>query len=333
MRYLGNKESIAETIKNIILDKVQITTETVLFDAFCGTGSVANIFKNICSLVVNDNLNCMATYTYGRLVASTCKFTKLGFDPFEYLNNSERSINGYFWQSYSPGKSNRMYFTEENAKRIDYFRKTIEDWFSNDLLTENEYKYLLFCLIESVSSVSNTAGVYGAFLKKWDNRALKKIDFHNIGDNIPLLSNVQSYTRKIEEIISDIDCDILYLDPPYTQNQYGTQYHLLETLILDDEPENISIVTGSRNTAPMRSDWSKKYKVHILLDKVVAETKAKHIFLSYSSAGDMSKDYIEAVLKRYGVEETFACYKIPYKKYENWKSENKNDHFEYIFYI
>ena len=48
---------------------------------------------------------------------------------------------------------------------------------------------------------------------------------------------------------------VLNLDPPYTQNQYGTQYHLLETLILDDRPEKISKVTGSRSTREMRSDW------------------------------------------------------------------------------
>ena len=70
-----------------------------------------------------------------------------------------------------------MYFTPENAARIDYFRNQIEEWYINKLLTESEYMFLLACLIESVSKVSNTAGVYGAFLKKWDGRALKPIEF------------------------------------------------------------------------------------------------------------------------------------------------------------
>ena len=139
------------------------------------------------------------------------------------------------------------------------------------------------CLIESVSFVSNTAGVYGAFLKKWDERALKKISFLDISDNRQVVSPIERFTTKIEEIIKNVDCDILYLDPPYTQNQYGTQYHLLETLVLNDKPESISKVTGSRSTKEMRSDWSKIYKVHILLDKVLAKTKATHIFLSYNS--------------------------------------------------
>ena len=70
--------------------------------------------------------------------------------------------------------------------------------------------------------------------------------------------------------------NILYFDPPYTQNQYGTQYHLLETLILNDNP-TISKVTGSRPTGPMRSDWSKMYHVHILFDKVVAGNRVDEL--------------------------------------------------------
>ena len=90
--------------------------------------------------------------------------------------------------------------------------------------------------------------------------------------------SVQTFSEKIEDIIEQVDCDILYLDPPYTQNQYGTQYHLLETLILDDHP-TISKITGSRPTAPMRSDWSKEYKVNIAFDRILAKTKARYIIL------------------------------------------------------
>lgn len=112
------------------------------------------------------------------------------------------------------------------------------------------------CLLESVSGISNTAGVYGAFLKHWDKRALKPIIFNRIDSSPGIAKNIEVLNSRIEDIISDIDCDILYLDPPYTQNQYGTQYHLLETLILNDNPI-LSKITGSRPTTSMRSQWSK----------------------------------------------------------------------------
>ena len=188
------------------------------------------------------------------------------------------------------------------------------------------------CLIESVSDVSNTAGVYGAFLKKWDPRAQKKIIFSKVDFCTDRYKSVKTYNARVEDIIENVDCDILYLDPPYTQNQYGTQYHLLETLVLDDNP-TISKVTGSRSTTPMRSDWSKEYKTNILFDRILAKTKAKYIVLSYNNDGFMSKEYIEAAMKRYGKPETFSCKKIAYKKYQNWKSQNEDKHFEYLFFV
>lgn len=325
MRYLGNKDSITDIIKEIISDKVNIQPNTVFFDGFCGTGSVSNSFKAVCNIVINDNLNCASTYAYGRMVAASCTFGHLGFNPIDFFNENDFTINGYFYNTYSPGGSARMYLSEHNAGRIDYFRETIENWHLSGQITEPEYRYLLACLIESISFVSNTAGVYGAFLKKWDERALKNIQFLNISDGIVNAQPIQVFSNKLEDIISDIQCDVLYLDPPYTQNQYGTQYHLLETLILNDKPENVSKVTGSRSTREMRSDWSKIYKVHILFDKILASTTARHIFLSYNNDGDMSKDFIEALMKRYAKDGTYECISIPYKKYENWKSQNKKE--------
>ena len=256
----------------------------------------------------------------------------MGFDPFKYLNGNNNIIEGFFYKTYAPTETNRMYFTPENAGRIDYFRWQIQEWKNKNLLTDNEYYYLLACLIESVSDVSNTAGVYGAFLKKWDSRATKKIFFDTVETTGDLPNNVKVYNSKIEDIIENIDCDILYLDPPYTQNQYGTQYHILETLILNDNP-SVSKVTGSRSTAPMRSDWSKQFKSNILFDYILAKTKARYIVLSYNNDGFMSKDFIEASMKRYGKPETFSCKTMSYKKYQNWKSQNFDDHFEYIFFI
>ena len=333
MRYIGGKTELRSQILRLLSKKHLINSSLVFFDAFCGMGSIADAVKGVYDkIVVNDILTCCVTYTKGRLYSSSCTFDKLGFDPFKYFADNDRFERGFISENYTPYGSERMYFTESNGKAIDTIRRQIEEWYCDDLLTEQEYNYLLACLLDAVSSVANTAGVYGAFLKHWDARALKPLQM------IPILSDwnqdaeIYSYNSRIEDIISDIECDILYLDPPYTQNQYGTQYHLLETIILDDNP-SISNITGSRPTAPMRSDWSKKYKSHILFDYVIANTRAQHIILSYNNDGIMSKEYIESILKRYGVEETYECIEIPYKKYRNFKCREDYGHVEYLFYI
>lgn len=332
MRYLGNKESILDKIRALMEEKNLIGNGYTLCDAFCGSGSVADYFKGDFDLVINDNLNWSVIYTKGRICAPSCAFERLGFDPFEFFNSNDNRLEGFMYNTYSPGGSKRMYFTAENAGRIDYFRATIEEWKEHELINDEEYAYLLACLIESVSDVSNTAGVYGAFLKKWDSRATKPIVFDRVDFNQAQANHVTTFNDKIENVIADIDCDVLYLDPPYTQNQYGTQYHLLETLILDDNP-SVSAITGSRPTAPMRSDWSKEYKVNIMFDRVLAKTNARYVIFSYNNDGFMSKDYIEAALKRYGRPETYCFKKISYKKYQNWKSQNQNEHFEYLFFV
>ena len=332
MRFLGNKESIKHEILSLLSEKGLTDKGLTFFDAFCGSGAVADSIKGRFRVVVNDILTWCVVYTKGRINAKSCIFAKLGFDPFEYLNSSVASEDGFFFANYSPGGSDRMYFTPENAGRIDYFRRQIESWKDLGLVSDEEYSYLLACLIESVSHVSNTAGVYGAFLKEWDPRAIKPIQFIKVDSLDVDCHELQTHNKKIEDIIAEIDCDVLYIDPPYTQNQYGTQYHLLETLILCDNPST-SRITGSRPVTPMRSDWSKEYKSHILFDRIIAKTRAKHIVFSYNNDGFMSKDFIESCLKRYGLVDTFVCKKISYKKYRNWKTKRTNEHFEYLFYV
>lgn len=333
MRYLGSKETLTDSIRALLHNHNLLQGNLVFFDAFCGMGAVADSVKSIYShIIINDSLKCSTIFTRGRLYANRCTFERLGFDPFAFFNENNNTFHGFIYQNYSLGGSERMYFSEENAARIDYFRMQIEEWKEQAQITEDEYVYLLACLLESVSDVSNTAGVYGAFLKHWDKRALKPIVFSKIDSNDGQCDIIENKNDKIEKIISDIECDILYLDPPYTQNQYGTQYHLLETLILNDNP-TISRVTGSRPTTPMRSNWSKMYHAHILFEKVVAETKASHIILSYNNDGFMSKDYIEKTLKCLGIEETYDCVSIDYKKYNNTKCQGADGHQEYLFYI
>lgn len=332
MRFLGNKDSILDEIENLFMEKNLFQDNYTLFDAFCGTGSVANHFKHRFDIIANDLLYWCTVYTTGRLLAGSTSFEKLAFDPIEYLNNSDSTVEGFFFKNYSPGGSKRMYLTAENAARIDYFRQQIKIWYDSALITKNEHSYLLACLIESLSLVANVAGVYGAFLKKWDSRATKTIRLVHLESSDDSSKSVEVLNEKLEDIISNVECDILYLDPPYTQNQYGTQYHLPQTLVLNDNP-TLSQITGSRPTAPMRSDWSRDYKAHILFDKIVADTKARYIVFSYSTDGIMSKDYIESILKRYGKPETYTCKKILYKRYGNHKSQKKDGHSEYLFFI
>lgn len=332
MRFIGNKELIVPEIVALLEERGLVGKGLTFFDAFCGTGAVSDAIKGGFHIIANDLLEWCGVYTRGRLAGPNCTFVELGFDPFAYFEGNQQTSDGFFSRTYSPSGSSRMYFTARNAGRIDFIRQTIETWHSEGRVDDDEYAFLIASLIECLSSVANTAGVYGAFLKKWDPRALKDLRLRPVAFNQVTSLGYKIKNYRIEEIAADVECDILYLDPPYTQNQYGTQYHILETLVKNDAPK-VSPITGSRPTAPMRSDWSRDVKKHILFEEVVAVTKAKHILFSYSADGFMSKSFIEAVFKRYGKPETFVCKYLPYRKYTNFKSREKGVHEEYIFYV
>ena len=334
MRYLGNKESLTSEIFDLLNKKGLLNTRKVFFDAFCGTGTVSDSLKNYFDIILNDNLLLATTFSYGRIIGQDCNFTNLKINPFDYFNKNRDTRIGFFSQNYAPALSGRMYFSDYNAGRIDYFRETIEEWYTNGLIFEYEYFYLLGCLLESVSKVANVAGVYGAYLKKWDPRAVKEIIFRPIESfkSENKANVIRCYNNNLIDIISNVECDILYLDPPYTKNKYTTQYHLLETLVRNDNPI-IKGVTGGRSFDNVSDNWSRPYYVEVEFENIIRDTNANYIIISYSSDGIMSKEYILNVLKRYGKAETLELVEIPYKKYRNYKTNSTDEHFEYLFYV
>lgn len=331
MRYLGNKETILSEITAVLQSNNLLNQRYTFFDAFCGTGSVSNLLKSKFDIIVNDNLNFAKVYSLGRLYKGTLKFDNLGFNPIEYFNFSNNTLIGFISLNYCPAYSSRMYFSDFNGGRIDYFRTQIENWYSENKITNEEYYFLLASLIESVSKVANIAGVYGSFLKKWDPRAIKPIKFIEVEGSNEKHNSIIGYNCNIRDIIDTVDCDILYLDPPYTKNKYTSQYHLLETLVCYDNP-TLYGKTGTRHFDNVSSAWSQPYNVNIELDYIMSHTKAKHVLLSYSSDGLMTKEFIISCFKRYCKNESIVIKEIPYKKYRNFKTKMTEEHFEYIFY-
>ena len=333
MRYIGNKNKILGYIESLINDK-NINRENYTFcDAFSGTATVGNYFKDKFKIIANDNLYTSFVMSNAKLNTPDLKFEKLGKDPFKIFNDESNKLYGFIYNNFSPGGSERRYFSEDNAARIDYIRTKIEVWYNKGKITRNEYYYLIACLIESVSKVANVAGVYGSYLKKWDPRAIKPMKFIHVEQlKTNALYENEIYNKNIEELINDISGDILYLDPPYTKNQYSVQYHLLETIALYDEPE-LKGKTGARDNSSKTSKFSKPGEVHIEFEKIIAKANFKYIILSYSSDGIMSNEYIESVMKRHGKPETFEFRKFTYKQYLNSKAEKDEKHCEYLFYV
>lgn len=134
--------------------------------------------------------------TQAKLNTPDLKFSKLNVNPFELFNDESKKNKGFIYNNYSLGGSERMYFSEDNAGRIDFIRLKIEEWYKNNKIDNREYYYLIACLLESVSKVANVAGVYGAYLKKWDPRAVKTMKFIPVEMEKVKENLIMKYTSK-----------------------------------------------------------------------------------------------------------------------------------------
>jgi len=278
-------------------------------------------------------------FSKGKLLGYKATFATLGFNPFEYFEKIDCSnyIKGFCYNHFSPN-GGRQYFNDENAKYIDFIRQTIDDWYLNNKITSNEKSYLLMCLLEAISKISNVAGVYSAYLKKWDPRAVKKMNFIPIEVKKTQFEN-KIYCKDSNDLINYISGDILYLDPPYTSTQYNSQYHVLETIIRNDNPKTHGV--GAHRDNDRLSKWCKKGEVEFEFEELIKTANFKYILFSYSDKGIMSPKFIEAVLKRYGNPDTFMLKKINFVKYKSTRAVNKEikentnnkEHYEYLFFI
>lgn len=338
LRFIGSKTELLGEIEDILDNYLDGTEETFL-DLFAGSNSVAQHFKSFYEVYTNDLL--YFSYVLAKATIENndkCTFEGLKrngiTNPLEYLQKSSINNNqiDFYEESFSPtGQANRMYFTSENARKIDYIRETIEEWSEEGLLTDAEYYYLLACLIKAIPYISNTAGVYGAYLKTWDKRALNPLKLRTL-DVKNNNQNNKAYNKDALQLINEIEADIVYIDPPYNTRQYAPNYHVLETIALHDKP-TLRGITGMRDYTNQKSNFSYKRKAFSAMEELLQQVKAKHIVLSYSSEGIIPKEELIDLIARVSIDGYYEIRKIPYRKYKSKIISKTDNLYEYLFYF
>lgn len=340
MRFIGNKENLVEKIYQILQHK-DIWGNS-FFDFFAGTSNVGQFFKKKGYRIFSSDLlyfsfvlqkayieNNEVPYFQKLLSKIEVKAHSLFTSPLlqvvDYLNTIPLQ-EGFIFQNYTlEGTKNldisRMYFSNENGKIIDAIRIQIEKWKEENLLTENEYYILLACLIETVPFYANISGVYAAFQKTWDARAVKKlilrpieIIFNNKENNV--------FNQNSVDLISEIQADILYLDPPYNQRQYAPNYHLLETIAKYDHPA-IKGVSGMRSYENQKSQFCNAETGLKELCNIAKNANYKYLVLSYNSEGIMPKNKILSVLNNFGKVDLVEFDYLRFKSNSNGNSKTK----------
>lgn len=336
MKYIGNKTRVLDFIENCLEQSKINYKEKKVADLFSGTGSVSNFFlKNGCDVYSCDNMTYSITEQYRvNYYSSEPEFDEIKNivkgnrldDVLNYLNNLT-PIKGYFFDNYAPsGKYKRQYFTDENAKKIDSIREKIKEW--ELILPSEKVNFLLGILMCSADKISNTSGTYGAYLKIWRSMALKKLylekpEFISNGKNYIFQDDVLNFIKNNKKF------DIVYLDPPYNKRQYASNFHVLESIVVNDKQE-LKGKTGLRNYDNQKSDFCIASKVKKAFTELIENIDSKYIIMSYSTEGLLSEEEILKVLSNKG---KVIVYKNNYRRFKTNSWTNDKTGLEEIVFV
>ena len=312
MEYLGNKSATLNQVCHAI--GRDLPGARVL-DAFSGTGVVSTELRRRGFKVhANDNLELCANWARGSLLlgvhdaykrvddlvglrCSRARYVRL----LEVINASSPRM-GFVALNFSPlsldtAGVERKYFTVENAMKIDAIRHAIDQL--SEQLDEGERAFLLSTLIAATIQVSNTAGTFGCYLKSWKPKALQPLVLKELRFPEGPTKGHRVTRGDAVAAAEEAQVDVIYADPPYTKRQYAAYYHVLETIIRNDEPM-LSGSTGLRDWNPESSAWCYKTRAEDALEAIVAKSSASRFVLSYNEDGQISHPSIIGILSRFG---------------------------------
>lgn len=303
--YIGNKRALLPFIGRAVrLVKERIGKEKLaIFEPFTGSGIVARSLKKHASrLVVND----LEDYTIPLGECYLANRSDVNAKAIGHWNRRLRRLlqsqdtlkAGFLTDLYAPRDESsiqlgeRVFYTPANARRIDTARQFI------DTAPPNVQPFLLAPLLAAASVHANTAGVFKGFYKdrdtgigKYGGRngdALSRI-CASIDVPMPVLSRFSAKTEVHQGDANSVArciprVDLAYLDPPYNQHPYGSNYFMLNLITNYQRPTEVSRVSGIP-VSWNRSRYNKRPHARAAFWDLVTHIRAKYLVVSYNAEG------------------------------------------------
>jgi len=316
--YIGNKRALLGFIGNGIrkVRKELRKNKLKMFDVFSGSGIAARYFKQFSELLIVNDLE-----KYSALI-NECYLSNEDELDFSLLRGYYQEIisetnkglvKGIISENYAPNDDKnikpheRVFYTSRNAMYIDTVRQLIEK------IPQNEQKYFLAPLLSEASIHANTSGVFKGFYKNKETGIgqfggkNKDALFRITGDinlPFPVFSNFNCdtviYNGDSDELIKTLDeVDLAYLDPPYNEHPYGSNYFMLNLILDYKYPEKISKVSGIPEDWN-RSVYNKERQALNALAHLVENIKAKYVLVSFNSEGFITVGQMKNMLNKFG---------------------------------
>ena len=277
LTYIGNKRSLLNFIaKGVCLVQQKLGKDKInIFDVFSGSGIVSRFFKQFADTLFVNDLEKYSQITNECYLANTADINLSELQSIHgYLLDTistQPLIEGFVTELYAPKnddniqKGERVFYTRRNAMYIDTMRQLI------DGVDRHLQQFFLAPLLSQASVHSNTSGMFKGFHKNpqtgigqfggGNQDALSRIK-GDIELPFPVFSNFQCnsviYNGDANVIIKTApEVDLAYLDPPYNQHPYGSNYFMLNLILANKRPEAISKISGIAE-GWNRSSYNKK---------------------------------------------------------------------------
>jgi len=319
--YIGNKRALLDFIDDGIkkVQKKLRKDKLKMFDVFSGSGIVARYFKRFSELLIANDLERYSTLINECYLSNQNEIdlALLGKYHREITENAHNHLlKGIISELYAPfddaniKPNERVFYTSRNAMYIDTVRHLI------DTVPENYQKYFLAPLLSEASVHANTSGVFKGFYKNKgtgigqfggrNQDALFRIT-GNIELPFPVFSNFDCETivcnGDSNMVIKDLpEVDVAYLDPPYNQHPYGSNYFMLNLILDNKYPESTSKVSGIPENWN-RSNYNKGNYALKSLTELVENIKAKYVLISFNSEGFIGVEEMLDMLQKTGTVE------------------------------
>ena len=331
--YIGNKRLLLDFIGkavNFVQDDLK-KEKLACLDIFSGSGIVSRYLKQFSSYLVANDLENYAKIINSCYLSNESEINiqelrelhkNLLLQTENDIENSEKT--GFISELYAPKNENdiilgeRCFYTPYNAKFIDCARQNIEK-----SIPEEYKKFFIAPLLSQASVHTNTAGIFKGFYKNSKTGLGQfggngKDALHRICSKIelpfPVFSKNECKTRifqgeanslvqnpELYKNLKDGKFDLVYMDPPYNQHPYGSNYFMLN-LIADyrrPDTEKISRVSGIPADWN-RSSYNKRKKAAETFRDLIKNIQTRFIIVSFNSEGFIKKDEMEMILKEFG---------------------------------
>ncbi|MFL6160287.1 MAG: DNA adenine methylase [Marmoricola sp.] len=289
-KYLGSKRTLVPVLGEI----ASAVGARTAVDLFTGTTRVAQEFKRRGLDVTATDIATYSAVLSDCYIATDASAVDLGaLDAAIAELNALPGTPGYVTRTFC---EQSRYFQPKNGARIDAVRDRIESDFADSPLRP----VLLTSLLLAADRVDSTTGVQMAYLKQWAPRAAHDLELRRpelvAGTGTTICGDATDTVAALDRV------DLMYLDPPYNQHRYFTNYHIWETLVRWDEPDHYGVACKRLDARDeeTKSVFNVKRRMPEAFADIVRRADAEVVVVSYNDESWITAEQMMTSLRDAG---------------------------------